>query len=93
MSFNHVNHLKKTCNHIASCLPDTKFVETKNGGYFQKGNRKLGAVVSPWQKNDLDSSLKINKWKNGYGLNVHPNDTGMYTFLKESVKRGLGIKK
>lgn len=88
----YVKYLKKTYNHIASCLPNTKFVETKNGGYFEKGNRKIGAVVSPWQKDDRNSSLKINKWKNGYGLNVHPKDTKSYTFLKKSVQKGLGIK-
>ena len=92
MSFNHVKHLQQTCEHMASCLPDTKFYKTKNGGFFKKGNRTLGAVVSPKQKDDMDSSFKINKWKNGYGLNIHPNDTGMYTFLKESVSRGLRIK-
>lgn len=89
---NSIEHLKSTCNQIASCIPGTKFVETKNGGYFEKGKRKLGVVVSPWQKDDLDSSLKINKWKNGFGLNVHPKDTGMYSLLKGSVKKGLGVK-
>ena len=88
----YVKYLKKTCNHIASTFPGTNFVETKWGGYFQKGNRKLGAVVSNWQKDDTNASVRINKWKQGYGLNVHPKDVGMYSRLRESVKIGLGIK-
>ncbi len=86
---NDIKNLKVTCNQIASCLPGTKFVETRNGGYFVKGNRKLGAVVSP--SSDV-SSVKINKWKDGFGLNVNPKQTMDYISIKKSVKRGLGIK-
>lgn len=92
MEFNYKSHLNKTCNHLASCLPNTKFVETKWGGYFQKGNRKIGITISPWQSKDSSKSLKINKWKNGYGINLNPIDVGYYTGIKESVKKGLGIK-
>lgn len=83
----YVKNLKNTCNHMASCLPGTKFVETRNGGYFVKGNRKLGVVVSP--SSDV---LKINKWKDGFGLNVNPKETMNYISILKSVKRGLGIK-
>lgn len=89
---NPVHGFKSTCKQIASCLPDTKFVETRYGGYFEKGKRKIGAVVSRNQKDDYDSSLRINKWKNGFGLNVHPSMVFDYYSLKDSVKRGLGIK-
>lgn len=83
--------LKETCNQIASCLPDTKFIETKSGGYFVKGKRQIGIVPTNTQKKSNDS-FKINKWKNGYGINLDKRDVCMYYDIKDSVKKGLGIK-
>lgn len=44
MSFDHVKHLQQTCEHMASCLPDTKFYKTKNGGFFKRGNKTSGYI-------------------------------------------------
>ena len=43
--------LHKTCDHLASCLPDTKFIKTKKGGFFEKGNRKIGVVLKSQNSN------------------------------------------
>lgn len=83
--------LKKTCNHLASCLPNTKFIETKSGGYFVNGKRQIGVVMSKKEKNS-NESFKINKWKNGYGISLDSSYVGHYTKIRESVIKGLGIK-
>ena len=85
------NDFKNICKSIARSIPGAKFVETKSGGYFEKGNRKLGAVVSSWQKDNVGSSFKINKWKKGYGINVNPKHTRIYSELNYSVRKGLGL--
>ena len=87
-----IKQLHDSCEYVASCLPNTKFVETKKGGYFQKGNRKVGVLLSPNQKLDIQKNFKLNKWKSGFGLNIHPIHCGQAGFMFKSVKKGLGIK-
>ena len=85
--------LHKTCDHLASCLPDTKFIKTKKGGFFEKGNRKIGVVLKSQNSNsNFEKNFKINKWKKGYGINIHPMYKCSYTAIRESVCKGLGIK-
>ena len=92
MSFDNIKFFKRNCSHLASCLPGVKFVETKYGGYFQKGNRKLDANVHIKQKDDINESFKIRKKNNGFGIDVHPKDVGVYSRLRMSVTKALGIK-
>lgn len=88
-----INEFKRTCKHLASCLPETKFIETDKGGFFVKGNRKIGTILVDNKNRPLDDgkSFKINKWKNGFGLNVDSRERCCYYALKKSVSKGLGI--
>ena len=89
----HLSGLKETCNFVSKFMvKDSKFIETKWGGYFEKGKRKIGITISPWQSKDVEKSLKINKWKNGYGINLHPFFARYSRGIRNSVKKGLGIK-
>ena len=87
-----VKDLKITCNHMASCLPKTKFIETKKGGLFVYGKRKIGVYVDPFVNRKYEESFKIRKLKYGFGLRVHPLLTAAYPAMKKSVKKGLGIR-
>ena len=59
--FNIIKLFKWNCKDLASGLSGVKFVETKYGGYFFKGNRKLNANVNKFQKDDLNEFYKIKK--------------------------------
>lgn len=87
-----IKDLKITCNHMASCLPNTKFIETKKGGLFVNGKRKIGVYVDPTINYKYEESFKIRKLKYGFGLRVHPSLTASYHDMKKSVKKGLGIR-
>ena len=90
--FNSIKLFKRNLNFLASSLSGVKFVETKYGGYFLKGNRKINASVNKFQKDDLNESFKIRKKTNGFGIDVHPKDVMFYSRLRESVTKGLKIK-
>ena len=83
--------LKNTCNYISETIPGSKFIKTKWGGYFEKGNRKIAITISKKNKTD-EQSFKINKWKKGFGINLDQRDISRMTKIRTSVKKGLGYK-
>ena len=88
---NYTEELQITCKQMASCIDGAKFVPTKYGGVFYKGNRKIACEID-YKKQDYKDDFKIKKNGNIFGLKINKSSCKMYSSIKESIIKGLGIK-
>lgn len=86
-----IKDLRITAKHAASCLEGVTYKETPNGCLVSKGKRSLDIYVDKKMKDQYPDEIKIQKKGKKFVLPIHRLNTALYSSIKDSIKKGLGM--